>query len=79
MSDEAFADAGQDEQRMHEASALSRAHADMASTERSRPGSLCEECGEPIQAARLEVKPYTRFCVECLNLIEQQSRHQRIG
>lgn len=78
MSDEAFADAGQDEQLMHEASALARQQADMAASERSRPGSMCEECGEPIQTARLEVKPYTRFCVDCLSLLEQQSRHRRI-
>ncbi len=79
MSDEAFADAGQDEQRRHETSALARQQAEMAATERSRPGSFCEECGESIQAARLEVKPYTRFCVECLNLLEEQSRHRRFA
>jgi RNA polymerase-binding protein DksA len=25
----------------------------------------CSECGRPIPVARLEVLPYTKFCVEC--------------
>lgn len=27
---------------------------------------LCEECGEPIPLARLEVVPYARLCIKCL-------------
>ncbi|MDM7990444.1 TraR/DksA C4-type zinc finger protein [Arthrobacter sp. zg-Y877] len=26
---------------------------------------ICERCGTPIPAARLEIRPETRFCVEC--------------
>lgn len=26
---------------------------------------ICESCGEPIKAARLEVIPHTRYCVDC--------------
>ncbi len=26
---------------------------------------LCEECGKPIGAARLEIRPQARFCMEC--------------
>lgn len=29
---------------------------------------ICERCGEPIPVARLEVLPYTTFCVECSRL-----------
>lgn len=28
---------------------------------------LCEECGEPIPIARLEVVPFARLCMKCLN------------
>ncbi len=27
---------------------------------------ICESCGEPIPLARLEVVPYTRFCMKCV-------------
>lgn len=26
---------------------------------------VCERCGQPIAAERLEVRPFTRFCIRC--------------
>jgi len=31
---------------------------------------VCEECGEPIARERLELLPYTRYCIECAREIE---------
>jgi RNA polymerase-binding transcription factor DksA len=38
-----------------------------AALERIEKGTFgcCEECGKTIPVARLEILPYTRFCVEC--------------
>jgi DnaK suppressor protein len=33
----------------------------------------CEECQRPIPRARLQILPYTRFCVECARKLEQRS------
>ena len=30
----------------------------------------CQKCGEEVQAARLEAVPYTRYCINCANLME---------
>jgi DnaK suppressor protein len=32
----------------------------------------CEECGRDIGAARLEVQPTARFCIECQQRLEQR-------
>ena len=39
-----------------------------AALERIEKGTFgcCEECGKAIPVGRLEVLPYTRFCVECV-------------
>lgn len=39
---------------------------------------MCENCGEAIPIERLEVQPYTPFCVECKELLERQET-QRSG
>jgi RNA polymerase-binding transcription factor DksA len=46
-----------------------------AALERIEDGSFgsCEECNEEIPKARLEVLPYTRYCVECARKFEQKS------
>jgi len=42
--------------------------------ERIRQGRYgrCLECGEPIDIQRLELRPYTRFCVSCKEERERQ-------
>ncbi|MCS7167284.1 MAG: TraR/DksA C4-type zinc finger protein [Gemmatales bacterium] len=34
---------------------------------------LCEECGEPIARERLELLPYTRYCIHCARKLESES------
>lgn len=34
---------------------------------------FCEECGEPIPYARLQVQPESDFCVTCLQALEDAS------
>jgi DnaK suppressor protein len=31
----------------------------------------CENCGEPIQAKRLEAVPWAQYCIECQELQEK--------
>lgn len=38
----------------------------------------CENCGEAIPIERLEVQPYTPFCVDCKEMLERQEV-QRLG
>ena len=42
--------------------------------ERLRQGSYgqCLSCGEPIDIERLELRPFTRFCVACKTQMEKQ-------
>ena len=42
--------------------------------ERLRQGryGLCLECGEPIDIERLELRPYTRFCIDCKTQMEKR-------
>jgi DnaK suppressor protein len=35
--------------------------------------SICEECGQPISKARLEVVPWTRWCRDCKERQESAS------
>ena len=38
---------------------------------------ICIECGQEISPARLEVKPYARFCLECKSRKEMhEGRHR---
>jgi DnaK suppressor protein len=38
---------------------------------------VCEECGEPIVAARLEARPVTVLCIKCKE--EQEEQEKRTG
>ena len=46
-----------------------------AAIERMRQGSYgtCEECGQPIGAARLEALPCAALCIDCQRVFEQSS------
>lgn len=45
--------------------AVSRARAALAAGEDAEGASHCEECGEPIPAARRQALPGARTCVPC--------------
>ena len=34
---------------------------------------ICEQCGQEILGTRLEIMPYTEFCIQCLSEIEKHS------
>jgi DnaK suppressor protein len=38
---------------------------------------ICERCGQPIEVARLEVKPDATLCVNCQQEVERLSRRGR--
>lgn len=38
---------------------------------------ICQQCGEPVPIERLEIQPYTPYCVECKEDLEAQAR--RLG
>jgi DnaK suppressor protein len=42
--------------------------------ERLKEGTygLCVKCGKPIEIERLELRPYTRFCVSCKKEMEEK-------
>jgi RNA polymerase-binding transcription factor DksA len=46
-----------------------------AALERISQGNFgtCEECEEEIPSARLQVVPYTRYCVECARKLEEKT------
>ena len=44
---------------------LSRAIEDALTRIRQERFGICEECGQPISKARLEVVPWTRHCKDC--------------
>jgi len=35
---------------------------------------ICEECGEPIDAKRLEARPVTTLCIDCKVMRERQEK-----
>ncbi len=35
---------------------------------------ICEECGDPIPEARLEVMPFARVCVDCKEKLEKEEK-----
>jgi DnaK suppressor protein len=43
----------------------------LARMERGRYG-ICQRCGKPIAAERLEAFPYVEFCIECQSTLERQ-------
>jgi DnaK suppressor protein len=51
---------------------LSRAIEDALARIRQDRFGICEECGQPISRARLEVVPWTRHCKDCKE--QQDSR-----
>ena len=51
---------------------LMRAIEDALTRIRQERFGICEECGEPISKARLEVVPWTRHCKDCKE--QQDSR-----
>jgi len=51
---------------------LSRAIEDALTRIRQERFGICEECGQPISKARLEVVPWTRHCKDCKE--QQDSR-----
>jgi DnaK suppressor protein len=46
-----------------------RVHAALARIEDGTYGT-CERCGKPINPARLDAIPYTTYCKECAELVE---------
>jgi DnaK suppressor protein len=38
---------------------------------------ICERCGQPIEADRLEVKPDATMCINCQKEVEKLSRRNR--
>ena len=37
----------------------------------------CEECGDPIPAARRQAAPWATTCIECQQIYERKGRHVR--
>jgi DnaK suppressor protein len=52
---------------------LSRAIEDALTRIRQDRFGICEECGQPISKARLEVVPWTRHCKDCKELQNSRS------
>ena len=38
---------------------------------------ICQDCGKRIGAARLEIRPYARYCIECKSARESQNSPRR--
>ena len=52
--------------RLHQTDGkLTRAIEDALTRIRNEEFGICEECGQPISAARLEAVPWTRWCRDC--------------
>lgn len=54
-------------------SKLLRAIEDALTRIRHEKFGICEECGQPISKARLEVVPWTRWCRDCKERQDSQS------
>ncbi|SDJ89147.1 TraR/DksA family transcriptional regulator [Billgrantia gudaonensis] len=37
----------------------------------------CEDCGDPIPAARRQAAPWATTCIECQGIREQKGKHRR--
>jgi len=35
---------------------------------------ICEMCEDPIQEARLKIKPYAKYCIICREIIEKEGK-----
>jgi DnaK suppressor protein len=35
---------------------------------------ICQMCEEPINPERLEIKPFAKYCIDCREIIEQDSK-----
>jgi len=35
---------------------------------------VCKMCEEPINPERLEIKPFAKYCIDCREIIEQESK-----
>ncbi len=40
---------------------------------------ICQDCGKRIGAARLEIRPYARYCIECKSAREAKNDPRRHG
>ncbi|MFO8144302.1 MAG: TraR/DksA C4-type zinc finger protein [Candidatus Syntrophosphaera sp.] len=38
---------------------------------------ICEMCGEKIDETRLEIIPYAKYCIECMEKMEDKKRRRR--
>ncbi|HNU53987.1 MAG TPA: TraR/DksA C4-type zinc finger protein [Candidatus Syntrophosphaera sp.] len=38
---------------------------------------ICEMCGENIKESRLEIIPYAKFCIDCMEKMEDKKRRQK--
>ena len=38
---------------------------------------ICEMCDEPIQEARLKIKPYAKYCIICREYIEKEGKKHK--
>ena len=56
----------------HEWVKLQQVEAALKKVEDGKYGT-CEQCGHKILETRLEIMPYTEFCMQCLSEIEKHS------
>ena len=56
----------------HEWVKLQQVEAALKKVEDGKYGT-CEQCGHKILETRLEIMPYTEFCIQCLSEIEKHS------
>ena len=38
---------------------------------------VCEMCGENIKETRLEIIPYAKYCIDCMEKMEDKKRRQK--
>ncbi len=82
-SDETDDDAAAETQRERDVADLARLTTELAQVDaalaRAAEGDLgvCEDCGEPIDSARLAVNPAASRCAECQQLQERRSARER--
>jgi DnaK suppressor protein len=83
-ADETDDDAAAETQRANDVTHLARTAAELARIDaalaRVAAGEFgdCEDCGEPIAPARLDVNPAAARCAECQSYAEQVAAHARL-